>query len=334
MKPFVEHVLGQSITSTHRFKKLRGLQRPGAHMIDPADGLQAIVNGFGTGGGTIELGSATYYGDPANPLNPLVFPYPNVEIQGLMQKSIIGSPVLFASDQLRLADLIVRPIGAPYGVKMYQTGGRVARCELDNVLIGAVDATARDAGQGPQVGLHLDGCILLIAYRCTFANNSQSGVYLSTPTLPQWSTNANKFIGCTSNFNSRYGVEMIGGQQEGNEWWGGNIESNTLGGWYAQSVNNVSIRGCDFETQVAITNFIEINSANPVLVEDCNFNGGGITGRAVLFQGVGGGHTRNLRGTGTITKAWIGFSDTCAKCYDEGSLHTDSTMYVNNGGGR
>jgi hypothetical protein len=315
---------------------------PPTASLDPANGLQPIVNAFGVNGGTLKLPKGTFYADPANPLTPLSMPNDGVEIVGLMQQTIIGSPVLWSAGDLRLKDLTVRPIGGAYGVKLYKphsgaTQYGVPRCNLENVWIGAVDAGSRDAGQGPANGLWLDGAILLIVDRCTFAFNSLSGVFMDTTDTP--GTNENRFRGCTMNLNSRFGVEVVGSAVEGVRIHGGNMEDNSLGAVLATSCNQIDLEEIDFELNLSdipgqINDIIAINSSGPSSIIRCNFN---VTGGAALrawtmatsTKGIVRGNSHN--GFPTFTPVGI-FDPNCSGCRSSENIFGDAGTFILNKG--
>jgi uncharacterized protein YcfJ len=173
--------------------------------------------------------------------------------------------------------------GKQFGLRLSATVGGVAtsgvpRCKLSRLSIGG---SFDGAGDGPFNCLELDGAIVTTARNCLFSfSTGGSGIFIDTtqsnpPPAGKWSTNVNRFIQCTCNGNTEYGLKAIGGGIQGVSFVGGNIESNHTGAVLAQAVaGGFVLREVDFENDNAHTveNLITIEaSVNPFVIEDCNF---------------------------------------------------------------
>lgn len=307
--------------------------------------LQSILDGFSapTGGnwsyagGILRLGRGDFYGN-------LVLNTSRVTIEGEGYGTVLHGSVSIQSEGCRLRNLVVRAEGAAYGVKIYRPltlgGVGVSRCSMEDVFVGA---TSEGAGNGPVVGLWLDGAILCTFDRCTFAFNTGSGVYSDTshPTGAA-STNVNTFRDCTLNGNGRYGYEGVTGtdgisSQLGNRFLNGNIESNGLGAVLADGHNLIEFRGVDFENTKVVTDLMAIGASQPVTVENCNFvNFASAATRAAVFSTCGIVRFVNNRidgfpggANGTAARVVI-FDENCSSVVSYGNQVTTTDGYIQN----
>jgi hypothetical protein len=237
----------------------------------------------------------------------------------------------------------VRATGKAYGIKLHGSG-EVARCELRNVWVGA---SALAAGDGPVVGLWLDGAIVTVVDHCTFAFNTGAGLYVNT-TVGALSTNVNTFTDCTFNGNSTYGIHLeIGGDAVAgymlHRFEGGNIESNITGDVYCDGATFVILRGIDFECSVSHNpgQMIFMNGCQPVVIEDCNFVlGAGVTvQRFFELDGCANAIVRRNRlsvgGGATFSQGAVGiFNEGCVQCtaYDNLLWPAGAGLFINNRG--
>ena len=317
----------------------------------PAPGEPAVSNAWSYDGGIVQLGRGDFYGN-------LILNYPHTTLRGEGQGTIIHGSVLVRAGYCTLDGLTIRGTGQPFAVKLYQAPsganeaiGGLPRTRINNCLIGA---TYEGAGDGPSAaaggghGLWLDGSIVAEVRNTIFSFCEGSGLFMdTTSTTGKWTTNVNKFYGCTANGNGRFGVEIIGGGMGGNTWFGGNIESNTNGGFSATNCNNVTIRETDFENNKVVGALIVMTNVNTMLVEDCLLSttytahtGTAAADRAMGFSGCVGSLRRN-RGTGFVANHdWIAIDPRCFIDADHTNIHTtddnedNERRYINNRGGR
>jgi hypothetical protein len=278
-------------------------------------GLQPIVDSFGGLGGKIQIGRGTYYGDPLNPTADLVLPS-NVEINGVAKDtSIIGSPVLMQAGNSGLSDLAVRPPGAAFGVKIYNGGSPfISRCYFRRVLIGA---SFKGAGDGPVLGLVLDGAGVLYAEQMTIASCTSHGLLAdSTGSEPNTTL---KFDSCTFNLNGGYGVRLLQSLTIA-EFNGGNMEDNDLGEVYCEAAAGLFFRGVDFErgpygsppvTPPSVADVIEMENCNTIVIEGCNFLKVSSVTRAIGLGGCAGGVIEGNRFEGWGTNGIFRVGETC-----------------------
>ncbi len=307
----------------------------GAHppyvFVSAADAstLQGEINTLTSGtGGVIWLEGGTY-----NCGNLVIAGTQAIEIRGSgMNSTILTGSITTARGGVVLRDLWVFANTQTYGVKLGAGATSTDRCHLDKVRVGGnADGTGRaPSGDGPQVGLWLDGAILTVCDHCLFAFcNTGSGVYVNS-TSGTWSTNCNTFRDCTVNGNKTNGYEIIeGGDGVASMLLhriiGGNIEDNGTSGVagtsdiYVRSAIGIEIVGVDFESTKNLGSAtIDIN-ATCVVVEDCNFVTTGTTPRAFLMTS-GNAVVRYSRSSGTYTARDIGvFADGCVHCHAYGN---------------
>jgi len=290
------------------------------YIAEDGANLQTLIDGVGSGA-TIFLNKGSFYGaggsgTPSTALTITDSHY-NLRIIGMGQDySLIKSPILITTGRIGLRDLGVRPSGTSYGVKIYDSGAFVARCHMQRVWIGA---SSLGAGDGPTDGLVLDGAGLLHADQCLFAFNTGFGTLIdSTGAEPNTTL---LFTMCSWVQNSKYGLkslesltnlDIIGGNIEGNSQTAGYGEA------YCEGGTNISFRGVDFEPGKTMTNTLEFQNCNPVLIEGCNFGvTAGTNTRAILIQGGLGHQIWNNRFSGwdnkgvirissNVTNAWVG----------------------------
>lgn len=304
-------------------------------------------------GGTIELGGGDIMGN-------LTIDIPNVKLVGQGRGTVIHGSLTMRADNCELHDIVVRGEGQPYAVKLWHPGpdgvttvAGVPRPKMSNVWFGPSYEGASDgpvrvgtpaSGTGGH-GLWLDGAIVGEFRNCIFFGNPGSGVFIDT-TVGQWSTNVNRFYGCTANANAAFGFDLVGGGSEGTAWLGGNIESNGLGGFRATNCNCVSVKECDFEhggTAIGdppvvtkqVANLLNMNSVNTMCIEDCNFvtalyessgHGAGpwlpFADRAIFVDGCTG-VIKGCRGTRFLNNLdWILAGDGCDNVWMSGNAHT------------
>jgi len=283
--------------------------------------LQPIVDALPAAGGVIQLDPGRFYADASDSTIALTLSKPVTIIGTTYDATTMASPILISSPDCHLERFRVQPSGAAYGIKIFQSGAGVARSSLRDMFVGAVDTTARNAGQGPVIGLYLDGAILTTIDHCTFAFCTQSGVYLNSSGLPNWSTNENIFTNCTSNLSSHYGVEIIGGGIQGFQWLGGNMEDNTWGAVFVQSATNLTFRGVDFESTVfPIADLLSIATSAPSTIEDCNFNTSGVTRAFNFFTCAQVSVLRNRLTTFSAYSNAGTFDDRSSNCIEWGNV--------------
>lgn len=287
--------------------------------------LQSILDGFsaptggnwGYAGGILRLGRGDFYGN-------LVLNQTCTVIEGEGNGTVIHGSISIQAGQCTLSNFTVRAEGAAYGIKLYRPpslggGLGVPRCKLEKLFVGA---TSEGAGNGPVVGLWLDGAILTSVNDCTFAFNTGSGIYSDTSDpAGAWSTNVNIFRNCTMNGNGRYGYEGVVGvgaaSQLGNEFHNGNIESNGLGAVLASGQNLLGFFGVDFENGKTVTDLVAIGSSSPVFMERCHFiSPGQVATRAAVFSSCATVSFKNNRMTG--------FPAGRVVLFDENSNNVDS----------
>lgn len=282
--------------------------------------LQSILDGFSapTGGnwsyegGILRLGRGDFYGN-------LVLNRANTVIEGEGLGTVIHGSISIQSQLCELRRLCVRAEGAAYGIKLFRPttlpgSSGVPRCKLENLFVGA---TSEGAGNGPVVGLWMDGAILTSINDCTFAFCTGSGIYSDTSDpAGAWSTNVNIFRNCTMNGNGRYGYEGVVGagaaSQQGNQFFGGNMESNTLGAVLASGQTNLTFRGVDFENGKTVSDLLTIGTCLPVTVEDCNFVTLPATAQRV-------GIFSSCQGVRFVGNRFSGFTDERTVIFDENS---------------
>lgn len=278
---------------------------PPAATLDPANGLQPIVNAIAAAanGGIIDLGDGFYYADPANPATPLTIPAGayNLRIRGrTAQGTIIGSPVLWQAGKMGLSDLhIDPPAGSAYGLKIYNGGSPfLSRHMLERIIIGD---RGQAYAQGPTKGLHIDGGGVLQATQCTFAFCAGNGLYVdSTGTEPNTTL---QFDMCSFVGNGEHGIHLLGSCSLA-EFRGGNSEQNgrsavpgVPSAWrelFADSMNGLIVHAFDFETDPdggvagtrSLDNAVEVISCRPVSFTKCNFEQvAGKATRALIISG-------------------------------------------------
>jgi hypothetical protein len=115
-------------------------------------------------------------------------------------------------------------------------------------------------------------------------------------------------------------------------FYGGNMESNTIGEVYANGMNHPIFKGVDFEGIKAIATAVDIGACNPVTVEDCNFSyGPASANRAIVLSSCQGGRIINNRVVGVALKNYIVIDENSSKCQAHGNLNFDGPeFYVNN----
>jgi hypothetical protein len=265
--------------------------------LDPADGLQPMVDALSSVGGVIELPDAgTYYADPGSPTTPLTIDDPgSIIIRGRGQNATkIGSPILCRTDRLGLEHLTVRPAGQAYGVKFALAGQFLARSWMKDVFIGASSA---GAGDGPTDGLILDGNGVFLAHQLTCAFCTGHGLLVDSTSVEPNTTL--KFDMCSFVGNGGYGAKLLASALIA-EFNGGNMEQNTLGELYAESMNLLHLRAVDFETATAIFGQqVHLVTSNPVIIDGCHFiTAAGKATRAVLAQSCVGVEIKGSRFSG------------------------------------
>jgi len=302
--------------------------------VGPGAGLQAAINTI-PAGGILMLQSGTYTGD-------ITISAPNVTIigAGSQQTILTGSVSVTCTGNVVMRDLNVRASGKAYGVKLFRSGGGVTRCELTDLWIGA---SALNAGDGPVVGLWLDGAILNRFEHVTFGFNTGAGLYVNTTDLTgAFTTNENTFEDCTFSGNGTYGVQMEMGVDGAagmmlNSFHGGNMENNTTGAFIADNCTGIVIDGVDFEvTTVANPNIISLTSCQPVEIKNCNFHVGG-SGSATRFFAMFSCACGRVTGNRTdgFSAGDIGtFNENCVQCeaYDNVIWNDGSGRFINNRG--
>jgi len=277
--------------------------------VTDAASLNARINAL-TNGGTIWLEQGNYAA-----AGDLTITKSNVGIWGVGRDStILPGSVTISGGNVSLQDMWVYANGKSYGIKMY--GGGVAgvpRNELRRVRVGGnSDAGGRaPSGDGPQVGLWLDGSILTVADHCLFAFcNTGSGLYVNT-TNGTYSTNCNVFRSCTFNGNATYGVEITEGGDGVSgmllhSFVGGNMEDNGSGEVIVDGAIGIRLQDIDFETSKTISTTLNLEAAN-VTVENCHATTV-LSGAVTRFFLINAGRTvvRGCRISGNFTSPDIG----------------------------
>lgn len=308
--------------------------------VPPGGGLQGAINALPTGG-IIMLQSGTYTGD-------ITLSSGSMTIIGTGMTTILTGSVSITASNTCLRDLQIRATGKAYGIKIYQSGGGVARCDLRNLYVGGTadnsNPPVRD-GNGPDNGLYLDGAIVSVVDHCTFAYCNTNGLYVNT-SVSQFSTNVNSFRDCTFNGNGNYGV-MIEKGSDGvagmmlHKFEGGNMESNDSGEFYADFATFVIIRGVDFECGKNHVGgqIIFMNGCQPVVIEDCNFvvSGGAVVTRFFQLTSCADASVRRNRLSGTTwAQGAVGvFGENCFYCTSSDNILNgdgETGLFINNRG--
>jgi hypothetical protein len=257
--------------------------------LDPANGLQPIIDDMAGSGGVISLGEGTYYGDPGSPSTPITIPSTvNVVLRGIgVGTTIIGSPTLIGSTWCGLEYLSVQPPGGAYGVKVYDGGAFRPRNWMKHVSIGA---TSSGAGDGPTDGLILDGAGLLLGDHVTVAFCTRHGL-LADSTGAEPNTTL-KFDACSFVGNGTggtgYGVKLLASMTDF-EASGGSMEGNVSGEFYADSASLIHLQAVDFESGESKNNQVEIQNSNSISLVANNFvKNSGTIPHAILIQASNG----------------------------------------------
>lgn len=277
--------------------------------LDPADGLQPIVDAYVGGGGVLELPRGTYYADPGSPSTPLTIGNNAYGLKILGEReddTIIKSPVLIATGKIGLERLRVSPDGTDYGVKIYNGGSPfLARNWMREVWIGAVDRASAMAGLGPRDGLILDGAGVFLAEKsgCSFCRR-HGLVADSTGFEPNTTL---KFDMCSFVQNGHgpaetvgYGIYLLGSLLLA-EFNGGNSEGNKYSELFADSMNCLRVRDFDFEPgslmASGVTDSVTVNGCRPVMFDNCNFEIlPGAPASLVRALGIAGSNSITLKG--------------------------------------
>lgn len=250
-------------------------QQANCHVIEVGTDLQPVIDSLGTAA-TIILNKGTYYANSSSPSTPLTITNTHhaLRIMGMGDDySVIASPLLIETSKVILDNLWVKPVGTAYGIKIFKSGSFLSRFVFRKVRVGA---TYQNAGDGPVNGVVLDGCGLLVAEQLNSSFNTDNGLLVdSTAAEPNTTL---RFISCTFNGNGTagtpdigYGIKLLGSCSIA-EFLNGNAESNVVGEFYADSMNNLRIIGFDFETgTTGIADQCSIQNCNPVEVRGCNF---------------------------------------------------------------
>jgi len=283
--------------------------------VSEAGTLQGIINSLtGTGGGVIWLGDGTY---AAGDL--VISGSNNIQIWGVgMERTILTGSLTIENSGNVIKDLWLFGDGKAFACKVYKSGAGESRSNFQKVRFGGnSDVTGRaPSGDGPQVGLWLDGAIVSVCDHCLFAFcNTGSGLYVNS-TSGTYSTNCNSFRDCTFNGNAGYGVEIIvGGDGVASmllhNFVGGNMEDNASGEVKVDSAIGIRLQDIDFETTKTIGATLDITASN-VIVENCHgvVAGGGAVTRFFLIA-AGRSVVRYCRISGNYTSQDIGvFTDT------------------------
>jgi hypothetical protein len=292
----------------------------GANVIEVSKAASGAVNSAIaslTGGGIVQLGPGTFAGD-------ITWTQSNLELRGSgVDATILTGSVAIQTGAVKMNNLTIRATGKAFGLKLFTSGAGTPRNEFRNVVVGATSAVS---GDGPTVGIWLDGAILTVFDHCTTQFNTGAGLYVNT-TVGAFSTNVNSFRDCTFNGNGTYGVHL---EQGGDgvaammlhHFVGGNIENNLLGDVLVDSNTLVRFEGIDFETSQAITSVVDIRTSNPAVIEYCNFVVTGSASSAKFFtmSGVEAGLVRYNRTSGFDAGAIGIFTDTCVQCQAYGNV--------------
>lgn len=275
--------------------------------IAAAGSLQNLINAT-PAWGRIYVPSGTYPGN-------ISFSKP-LHIYGDGESTILSGSMFFDSSRLCLEDLWVYGNGQTYGLKLGAGATSTSRCELNRVRIGGnADGTGRaPSGDGPQVGLWLNGAIVTRCSHCLFAFcNTGSGLYVNS-TSATWSTNCNRFTDCTFNGNATHGIEIVEGgdgvaSMMLHEFLGGNIEDNGDEDVYIRSAIGVRLEDIDFETTKTIADpkaHMNISCSN-LIIDDCHgvVAGGGAVDRFFSIT-AGRGYIDNCRISGNYTYSDVG----------------------------
>jgi hypothetical protein len=315
--------------------------------VPPGAGLQAAINNL-PNGGNLMLKPGIYMGDITISQN-------NLSLLGSgKENTILSGSVTVTSANVNMQDLWAYGNGKAFGMKMYLLGGGPARNHLLRVRVGGnADGTGKaPSGDGPQVGLWMDGSIITAADHCSFAFcNTGSGLFVDT-TQNNLGTNCNTFRDCTFNGNAAFGVEMTDGG-DGiagmllHRFHGGNMEDNATGEVYIKSAIGVELKGIDFESTKSLGSThptVQCDSCTSVLMEDCHSVtiGSSNTQRFFIFNSVKNGTVTHCRVSGLYPAGDVGaFDEGCVHClsYDNywhdpitGSNKTTTPRWVTNRG--
>lgn len=250
------------------------------------DGLQAAVDSLIGGAGEIWLDSGTFYGDPLSPTTTLTIPGTvNVIIRGVnYNDTLIRSPVWCQSIACGFESIWFRPPAGAFGLKIRSllglAGEFLARNWIDNCFIGA---SANGAGDGPVLGLVLDGAGVFLAERLTCAFCTSHGMIAdSTGVEPNTTL---KFDMCSFVQNGGYGAKLMQSMLQA-EFNGGNMEGNVTGEFYAEETNVLRMLGVDFETSQVMGNQFEISNTKNIEIRGNNFlTASGKATRAIICSG-------------------------------------------------
>jgi len=275
-----------------------------------ASSLQGVINELtAASGGIIWLEQGTY-----NSGDLVISGSRSIEIWGCgMERTILTGSLTIENSGNVIKDLWVYANGKSYATKIYKSGAGESRNNFQKVRMGGnSDGTGRaPSGDGPQVGLWLDGAIVTVCDHCLFAFcNTGSGLYVNT-TNGTYSTNCNSFRDCTFNGNATYGVLM---EQGGDgvssmllhEFVGGNMEDNALGEVKTDSIIGLRLQDIDFETTKTIAATLDISGSN-IVIDNCHavVGGAGAVTRFFLLQ-CGRGLVTRCRVSGNYVNADIG----------------------------
>ena len=253
---------------------------PSVISVREGTALQPIVDAMPSTGGIIQLGPGNFYGVLGSASTPVTINTGNIIIVGVSADgSVIRCPILVQASRFGLESLAVRPAAQAYGIKIFKAGSFLARCWMRHVIIGA---TSLGSGDGPVLGLVLDGAGVFLAEELTIGFCTGTGLLVdSTDVEPNTTL---KFDMCSFVGNGGYGIDILASCTIA-EFNGGNSEQNVSGELRAANMNSILLNGMDFESNQSFSQQVEINSCNPVTIMNCNFLKISNATRALLING-------------------------------------------------
>jgi hypothetical protein len=290
--------------------------------LDPTMSLQDEIDALGPSGGTILLRNGTYYGasGSSSPLDPLVISSFVTLIGEARDGVVIASPISIQGINNGLRRMHVNPIGADYGVKIYNGGAFLARNWMDHVWIGGNDQGSAAAGNAPRDGLVLDGAGVFLAQRVTMAFNRRHG--LSADQTGAQPNTTLKFDTCSFVANGFGPTEVTGNGIDLQaslsiaEFDGGNSEGNKFAEFNASNMNNIRLRDFDFETSEVMAAQALFGGCNPILVDNCNFfTASGKATRALSFATCVGVRVLPNRYSGWTNVGIVRLDENCTNCW-------------------
>jgi hypothetical protein len=174
---------------------------------------------------------------------------------------------------------------------------------------------------------------VFLAEQLTCAFNTQHGLLVDSTQAAAPNTTL-KFDCCSFVQNGSggtgYGAKLMAALTTA-EFVGGNIEGNVTGEFYAESSNNVALRGVDFETlsthptdalRGTMLAQVRVTACNQVTIDGCNFlvDANGEATYAVLGQTMAGLIVKNNRFSGWSSVGVVRIDENSTRCHVAGNV--------------